>query len=96
MGKSKLVLITNPDDKKNLDIDKQLDRFMEKEINNLKKKNNQIIASVLPGVNESTKFIVPKKLPSLLFYKKGAALNEKPVEIDKLEILKIFKINKKD
>lgn len=40
MGKSKLVLITNPDDKKNLDIDKQLDRFMEKEINILKKKNN--------------------------------------------------------
>lgn len=55
---------------------------MEKEINILKKKNNQVIASILPGVNESSSFIVPKKLPSLLFYKKGAALNEKPIEID--------------
>jgi hypothetical protein len=53
---------------------------MEKE--NLIKKKNKIIASVFPGVNESPSFIVPKKLPSLLFYKKGAALNEKPIEID--------------
>ena len=67
---------------------------MEKE--NLTKKKNKIIASVFPGVNESPSFIVPKKLPSLLFYKKGAALNEKPIEIDQLELLKIFKINKKD
>ena len=55
---------------------------MGKEINLLKKKKNQIIASVYSGVNESAGFMVPKKLPTLLFFKKGAALNEQPIEID--------------
>ena len=32
---------------------------MEKENNILKNKKNQILASVLPGVNESPSFIVP-------------------------------------
>ena len=65
---------------------------MDKEINLLKK--NKIIATVYSGVNESPEFMVPKKLPSLLFYKKGAALNEEPIEIDQLELLRIFRINK--
>ena len=89
MGKSKLVLISHPNDKKNWGIVDHFDRFAAQNDKSMK----DVIATLYPGLNESESFKTPSKLPTLLLYKKGAALTDDPVEIDRNELLKCFRFN---
>lgn len=76
------MLITHPDEEKNFNIAPAFDK--------LAAKDPKYIASLYPALNESDSFKPPKKLPTLLFYKKGVALNEKPVEIDRHQLYECF------
>jgi len=82
------VLITHPDESKNFNIAQAFDKVAAKE--------PKYIASMLPGINESDSFKTPKKLPTLLYYKKGAALTEKPQEIDRHMLYECFNRSEDD
>ena len=39
------------------------------------------------GINESEAFKVPNKLPTVLLFKQGLAINEGPVELDRFKLM---------
>ena len=82
------MLITHPDEQKNFNIASAFDKVAAKE--------PSYIASLYPGINESDSFKAPKKLPTLLLYKKGRPLTEKPVEIDRHQLYGCFKRSQSD
>ena len=55
---------------------------------NTRGKSGGAIATIYPGTNESEDFKVPSKLPTFMLYKKGGSLNDGPVQLDRMELLK--------
>ena len=71
--KAKLLLVTHPNEKKNLGIEEEFDKFAK----NTKIKNLQMLH--YNGINESEGFKAPTKLPAILYFRQGLPLNEEPV-----------------
>ena len=87
-AQDKLVLITHPNDKKNMGISVEFDKFAK--LNQL----DDVIPILYPGINESEVFKVPQKLPSILYFKQDGA----PVELDRFKLMTLAsdtKIDKK-
>ena len=82
----KLVLITHPNDKKNMGISDEFDKFAK--LNQL----DDVIPILYPGINESEVFKVPQKLPSILYFKQDGT----PVELDRFKLMNLASDSKID
>ena len=81
-----LVLITNPNPVKNMGIEKEFDRFSKR----LTLKNHKLIASHYAGLNESERFKPPRKLPSILLFKRDEANVVQAIELERSKLLRSF------
>lgn len=81
-----LVLITNPNPLKNMNIEAEFDRFS-------KRLNKNVIASHYSGLNESECFKVPRKLPSILLFKRNEGSDQvQAIELDRNTLNKAFNV----
>jgi hypothetical protein len=76
-AQDKLVLITHPNEKKNMGISDEFDKFAQSN------KLDDVIPILYPGINESEVFKVPKKLPTIIYFKKDGS----PVELDRFKLM---------
>jgi hypothetical protein len=85
-AQDKLVLITHPNDKKNMGISDEFDKFAK--LNQL----DDVIPILYPGINESEVFKTPKKLPSIIYFKNDGT----PVELDRFKLMNLASDSKID
>lgn len=62
----------------------------EEKLMTSKARGGETIATIYSGKNESEDFIVPDKLPTFLLYRRGASLNDGPIELDQQDLIKSF------
>ena len=79
--KSKLVIITHPVERKNKDILEKADSYLNKNL------DRDLLVYSYNGLNQAENFKVPKKLPTVMFWKGGIRPDENPVEISRFEML---------
>jgi len=73
MHQAKLLLVTHPNEEKNLGIEQEFDKFAR----SMKDKKIQML--YMNGHNENESFKAPRKLPTLLYFRQGLPLDEDPV-----------------